>query len=82
MDINIFIRNLVSYLIRVLDNVIHQNDYKLSICERWSIWRQIRNLPEFVCDELKDENDVLPWRLIKLNKKLDDAYVLLDNSNI
>jgi hypothetical protein len=81
MNTNIFISNLVSYLVGKLDivqNDILQNDFNLSIDEKWSIWRQTSNMMDFLYDQLKDETNLIPWRLIKLKNKLDETYFLLD----
>ncbi len=81
MNTNIFISNLVSYLVGKLDivqNDILQNDFSVCIDEKWSIWRQTSNMMDFLYDQLKDETNLIPWRLIKLKNKLDETYFLLD----
>ena len=89
MNGHLFIRKLVLYLVGELDvvqNDILQNDYNLCIDEKWSIWRQTSNMMDFLYDQLKDdqlkdENNLIPWRLIKLKNKLDETYFLLDKTD-
>ena len=81
MNTNIFISNLVSYLVGELDivqNDIIQNDFNVCIDVKWSIWRQTSNMMDFLYEQLKDETNLIPWRLIKLKNKLDETYFLLD----
>ena len=77
---------MVSYLVGELDivqNDIIQNDFNVCIDVKWSIWRQTSNMMDFLYDQLKDdqlkdETNSIPWRLIKLKNKLDETYFLLE----